>query len=116
MEVFNSKLTCPKCGGSDLSHRYRQKGQRLDDAWGSLLAAQYDLIRTYCRTCSHRWSSLPMDVVCTKLEEKTNSNSDSYSYETVQDGYVIYDHLGKKIDPWQLVSILNNALVLSGSL
>jgi hypothetical protein len=46
----------------------------------------------------------------------SNSPSSSYSYETVQDGYVIFDAIGKRVEPWNLVKILDKVLELSGTL
>lgn len=61
MEAFNLKKKCCKCGGDNLVHRWKQKGERLDLDTLALAYAKYELIRTYCRTCGYRWSSLPLD-------------------------------------------------------
>lgn len=61
METFDQDKPCPKCGAVDLHHRYRQKGERLDPDPLYFTLADCNLIRTYCRTCGHRWGSLPVD-------------------------------------------------------
>lgn len=63
MQVFSKDAACPKCGSDDLSHNHRRKDQRLDGTWGLLLDAECELIRTYCRCCGYKWSSLPLDAV-----------------------------------------------------
>lgn len=62
MKKFSKEMDCPKCGGDDLHHRYRKKNERLDDNMSILDKAQCELIRTVCRCCGYRWSTLPLDA------------------------------------------------------
>lgn len=43
-------------------------------------------------------------------QEPDSLPGDGYSYETVQGGYVIYNTLGQRVDPWRIVKLLDIAL------
>lgn len=63
MDKFSKDMDCPKCGSVDLLHRYKKKGEWLDEDLWAFDKAKSELIRTICRCCGHRWSSLPLDGI-----------------------------------------------------
>lgn len=60
---FDKDTNCVKCGSNNLYHRLRQKGEKIDSDWNKFDEAQFELIRSVCRNCGHRWISLPLDAV-----------------------------------------------------
>ena len=68
MKKFSKEMTCPKCGGDDLHHRYKKKGERLEDNLCIFDKAECELIRTACRCCGYRWSSLTLDAAEVEAE------------------------------------------------
>lgn len=80
MNKFDKDKPCPKCGDNNLSHNLRQAGQRLDSDWMCYERTDIEVIRTYCRTCGHKWSSLPLDAIVIGCWTVTNFNTPPSSY------------------------------------
>ena len=74
-EVKPCDLPCPKCGSSDVHHRFYARGEWMkNEKYGispskyargesSSYSATRDHLQHYCRCCSYIWETLPMKIL-----------------------------------------------------
>lgn len=68
--LFDSALTCPKCGGKEFTHRFRREGTRGDFNEPRVAPQFIDCcdyvkkahMRSICSTCRYEHYSLPLDT------------------------------------------------------